>query len=192
MEAKLTKHIERFINLDSSSIRLLSNVLEKKTIKKNELLLRDGQICNHYFFVLKGGLRQFEIDENGKEIIIHFGFENWWITDMESFYLETCSNYRIEALEQTEIIQIKREDFNMLLTSSLGLQFYFHKILQESSVIWQKKILYLQKPAEQRYIIFNSIYRSIEQRISQQHIASYLGISRETLSRIKSQLTKTI
>lgn len=191
MEDILSKHIELYLSLDSSGLALLDTVIERRILKKNEFLLREGQICNQQFFVTKGGLRQFGIEQNGKETIIHFGFENWWITEMESYYSKVPSKYFIEALEDTEVLQLNRHDLNHLLISVPRLEYYFYKVLQESSVIWQNKIGCLQKPAEQRYLMFKAIYGHIEQRISQQHIASYLGISRETLSRIRAQLLKS-
>jgi|SRR5690606_15799025 len=192
MEDLLSKHIKKIIDLSSLELALFEAALECRTLKRNEFLLRSGQIYDHQYFVVKGGLRQFEVDQNGKETIVHFGFENWWMTDMASFYMEEPSKYLIEALEETELIQISRNDLNRLLNTIPKLQYYFHITLQESAVIWQNKILYLQKPAKQRYIMFRNIYGAIEQRISQQHVASYLGISRETLSRVKSQVLRGI
>ncbi|WP_353185980.1 Crp/Fnr family transcriptional regulator [Parapedobacter lycopersici] len=190
MNELLRDHIAQHISLDSAELQLVEAALEQRTLKKNDYLLSEGQVCNYEYFVIKGGLRQYEVDPNGREIIIHFGFENWWITDKQSLYSQRPSIYYIEALEETDVLRISREDLACLSVKIPRLERYFHQVLQQSSVMWQTKILYLQKPAEQRYLMFREMYGSIEQRISQQHVAAYLGITRETLSRIKGQLLK--
>lgn len=190
MDDLLRNHIAQYVSLDLKELQHLEATLETKILKKHDYLLREGQICNYEYFVIRGGLRQYEVDPNGREIIIHFGFENWWLTDRQSFYTQSPSIYFIEALEETEIVQISREKLEGLFISIPRLEHYFHKMLQEWSAIWQNKMLYLQKPAEQRYAMFREMYGTIEQHISQQYIASYLGITRETLSRIRGQLLK--
>jgi CRP-like cAMP-binding protein len=190
MNERLLDHIARHVTLDLSEQELLFNTLVLKKLNKNQYLLKEGAICKYDYFVIQGGVRQYEVDKNGKELIIHFGFEDWWISDKASFWNEIPSIYNIEALEDTSVLQVKKEHLEKLFSLSPKLEHYFHLVLQHTFAIWQNKILFLQKPAEERYRLFREMYGHIEQRISQQHIASYLGVTRETLSRLRSQLFK--
>jgi CRP-like cAMP-binding protein len=131
------------------------------------------------------------MDKKGREKIIHFGFENWWINDRYSWLTSTPSIYNIDALEDTEVLQIKKDTLEQLFVEIPLLERYFHIVLQHAFAYWQERILVLQKPAEERYAHFRKLYVHLEQRLSQQHIASYLGITRESLSRLRNRATGT-
>ncbi|WP_212004877.1 Crp/Fnr family transcriptional regulator [Chitinophaga sp. HK235] len=187
MYSLLLQHINRYVQLNEEELHAFCNALELKKLRRHHFLLQEGDICKRDYFVIKGGLRQYETDKEGKERIIHFGFENWWITDRHSLITQTPSIYNIEALEPTEVLQINKTTLETLYDRIPRLERYFHLVLQESFALWQQRILQLQKPAEEKYRAFQAEYGAIEQRLPQQYIASYLGITRETLSRIRSQ-----
>ncbi|MBS0029042.1 Crp/Fnr family transcriptional regulator [Chitinophaga sp. 22321] len=187
MHTLLLNHIARYVTLDDAAQQTFCDALELKRLRRYQYLLQEGAICRHDYFVIKGGVRQYETDAGGKERIIHFGFEDWWISDRYSLLTQTPSIYNIEALEATEVLQINKDALEALFLEIPLLERYFHKVLQQAFAIWQRRILLLQKSAEERYNAFLQDYGAIEQRLSQQHIAAYLGITRETLSRIRSQ-----
>lgn len=186
MYIRLLDHITRYISLNEAEQQLFMDALELKQLRKDEYLLREGDICKRDHFVIKGGTRQYEIAPDGKEHIIHFGFEDWWITDRYSLITQTPSVYNIQALEATELLQIDMPTLEALYLKAPRVEKYFHIVLQQAFAAWQGRIRILQKSAEEKYHAFLADYGHIEQRLSQQHIASYLGITRETLSRIRA------
>jgi CRP-like cAMP-binding protein len=190
MYTLLLNHVARYITLDEPAQQIFCSALEWRKLRKHQYLLQEGDVCKRDYFVIKGGVRQYEVDTAGKERIIHFGFEDWWITDRYSLLTQTPAVYNIEALETTEVLEINMEALEELYKKIPLLERYFHKVLQQSYAIGQRRILLLQKSAEERYHAFLQDYGAIEQRLSQQHIAAYLGITRETLSRIRSQAAK--
>lgn len=190
MYTLLLNHVARYVTLDEPAQQIFCSALERRKLRKHQYLLQEGDVCKRDYFVIKGGVRQYEVDTAGKERIIHFGFEDWWITDRYSLLTQTPAVYNIEALETTEVLEINMEALEELYRKIPLLERYFHKVLQQSYAIGQRRILLLQKSAEERYHAFLQDYGAIEQRLSQQHIAAYLGITRETLSRIRSQATK--
>lgn len=189
MYSLLLNHVSGYISLNEDEQQIFTAALELKKLQKHEYLLQEGDICRRDHFVINGGMRQYEITPDGREHIIHFGFENWWITDRYSLITQTPSIYNIQALEATEVLQIDMKAIEALYLKVPLLERYFHLVLQQAFASWQGRILLLQKSAEERYLAFLSHYGHIEQRLSQQHIASYLGITRETLSRIRAQFS---
>lgn len=183
----LLKHIAGHVSLEPGEQQLFCDALQRRQLRKHQYLLQEGDICKHDYFVIEGGLRQYETDEAGREKTIHFGFENWWIADRYSLLTGTPSIYNIQALEKTVVLAIRKDKLEDLCLQIPRLERYFHIVLQHAFAAWQGRILLLQKSAEEKYKVFMQQYGTIEQRLSQQHIASWLGITRETLSRIRSQ-----
>lgn len=190
MHELLVKHIAQYVLLDEQEQQQFFAALKLVKLRRHQYLLQEGTVCRHDHFVIKGGLRQYEVDNKEKEKVIHFGFENWWITDRYSWLTGTPSIYNIQALEETEVLQIGKETLEQLFLSIPRLERYFHIVLQHTFAYWQERILVLQKPAADRYAHFRKLYGYLEQRLSQQHIASYLGITRESLSRLRNQATQ--
>ncbi|UGU17226.1 Crp/Fnr family transcriptional regulator [Sinomicrobium kalidii] len=186
MFSLLSKHIDRYVIISDAEKQHFFDALVLKTLKRNQFLLEEGEVCRHENFVTSGGLRFYETDETGNDNIIYFGFEDWWLTDKYSFLTGKPSRYNIQALENTEILSVDREKLEKLFLQIPSLERYFHIVLQETFAFWQNRILLMQKTAEEKYREFHHTYGHMEQRLSQQHIASYLGITRETLNRIRT------
>lgn len=160
-----------------------------KEVEKGAFLLRPGEQCRHTFFVESGLLKQYSIDEKGKEHILQFAPENWFVADRESVYFQQPSQYFIQALENTTILlldegfilQLSREDrtFNELN----------NRLLHNHIRHLQKRIVQLLgASAEERYLDFIKIYPDIMLRVPQTQVASYLGITPESLSRVRKAL----
>lgn len=176
---------------DQSEInKLLSNCTIRK-YEKGDFVLRQGDYCKHTFFVESGLLRQYSIDEKGKEHIIQFAPENWFMSDRESVYFNQPSVYFIQALEDTTVFLISEEFILELSKTDDVFLAYNNKLLHNHIRHLQRRITQLQSAtAEERYLYFIEIYPDLMLRISQIYIASYLGITPESLSRVRKQLAQ--
>ncbi|GAA0548428.1 Crp/Fnr family transcriptional regulator [Chitinophaga japonensis] len=183
-------HIARHVTLDKQEQDAFCAALQHRKLRRRQYLLQEGDICRHDHFVIKGGLRQYEVDADGRENVMQFGFEDWWISDWYSMLTNTPTVYNIEALEDTEVLQIERIKLEQLFITMPKLERYMRIIMLNAFVALQRRVLFMQKPSAERYAEFLRRYAHVEQRVAQQHVASYLGITRETLSRLRSQMIK--
>lgn len=182
----LRQHIDKTVNLSDREFEVIASRFKLKAVRKGQYLLQEGDVCNHDCFVVQGSLRQYYIYDN-KERINQFAFENWWISDWHSMLNGSPSQFYIDALEISEVLQIDKESLNALFEEVPKFDKFFRIIFQKAFSAQQKRIACMQKSANERYEDFVSIYGHFEQRVSQVQIASYLGITRESLSRIKNQ-----
>lgn len=163
-------------------------LFQKKSIKKKEFLLREGEICKFEGFVTKGLFRVYHIDNNGFEQVLYFAIENWWITDMDSFTNEKPSNLYIEALEDSEVLLISKKDKEFAYNNISKIEKLFRVMTQKTHIALQRRIIdNLSKTADQRYIDFIEKYPQLFQRLTNLHIAAYLGIRHEFLSKIRKK-----
>lgn len=182
----LQQHIEKTIKLSEAEFEQIALRFKPKTIRRSQYLLQEGDVCNHDYFVVKGALRQYHIHDN-KELVNQFAFENWWISDWYSMLNGFPSSFYIDALENSEVLQISKESLGALFEEVPTFDKFYRIIFQRAFSAQQRRIACMQKSANERYEDFVSIYGHFEQRVSQAQIASYLGITRESLSRIKNQ-----
>ncbi|HVI47754.1 MAG TPA: Crp/Fnr family transcriptional regulator [Chitinophaga sp.] len=190
MYAAILSHINRYVTFTEEEKEIFCAALVHKKVRRRQYLLQEGEICQYDYFVISGCLRQYEVGDNARENVVQFAFENWWMSDWYSMLSNTPSVYNIDALEDTEVFVIEKRVLDKLFIDIPAMDNYFRNMLLQSYASLQRRILYLQKPAEERYAEFVKRYAWFEQRVAQQHIASYLGITRETLSRLKSQQQK--
>ena len=133
----------------------------------------------------------FYVDDDGQEHVIMLGIEDWWVSDIGSFINQTPSDFNIQCLEDTELIQFPFEKMENIYANIPKLERFFRKIVERGLAATQKRIIRnFSLTAKERYIIFRNSYPSIEQRIPQYMIASYLGITKEFFSKIENQLTQ--
>ncbi|WP_229239690.1 Crp/Fnr family transcriptional regulator [Echinicola soli] len=174
--------------------REISSIIEKcpvKKIKKGQYLLREKEICKHGFFVEKGLLRQFSVDKKGKEHIISFAPENWIVSDRESAYFNKPSVYFIQALEDSQVTMIDESFIQLLCKKIPEFTDFNTRLLHNHIRHLQKRInLLLSASAEDRYLQFVDTYPDILLRVPQTMVASYLGITPESLSRVRRELVK--
>ncbi|MFY7890316.1 MAG: Crp/Fnr family transcriptional regulator [Spirosomataceae bacterium] len=190
---KLVQHINARIEnkLTESDISLLSEVFHYKKLRKHQYLIQGGDICKIAAFVVKGALKKYSIDNTGKENILELYVENWWAGDKESFMIGTPTPYYIDAYEDTELLVITKDDFTNKLSK-------LHFISELNSVLTERKSFQLMKrlhssqtlTAEQKLEDLQNTYPEFFQRFPQHMIASYLGMTKETLSRIRSNALK--
>lgn len=171
--------------------RIVDESLERKSFKKGEILLRQGESCHHTFFVAKGLLRAYTIDENGKEHVLQFAPENWLISDRSSVLFDEVSEQFIDAVEDSEVILIETGFFEKLSEVSHGFQKFNMYALNNHIRHLHKRInLLISASAEVRYMDFIRLYPDILLRVPQWMIASYLGITPESLSRVRKELAR--
>jgi CRP-like cAMP-binding protein len=185
------KYLEEKINLSDEDFELIQSVSTIKKIRKRQYLLQEGNVWQLNAFVCKGFVRLYFIDDKGQEHIMNFAPENYWIGDRESLASELPSKYNIDALEDSEILLITKLNFEMLCKAIPAFNNFINGILQKSFVVSQERIhVNITYTAEEKYNKFIAKFPAIANRVPQHMIASYLGISPETLSRIRKQSAK--
>ena len=185
----LLDYISRYITLSSDEEAFLLSKIKKKIYLKNQYIIQQGDICKTLNFVVSGCTKTFYLGEEGGEHIMMFSVENWWVSDLGSFISQLPADYNVLCIENTELIQIQYKDLEELYAEIPKLNLFFRKILEQALVASQKRIIRnFSLSAKERYIIFKELYPEIYKRVPQYMIASYLGITKEFLSKIKKQL----
>ena len=166
-------------------------MLKIKKLRKKQYLLQEGEISRYEYFVNKGCLRTYSIDEKGQEHIVQFAIEDWWTGDMYSFLTQTPGLYTIDALEDSELFCLEKNALEELYTKIPKFEKFFRHLLQNAFIAGQRRIIEsMSLAADQRYCKFIEQYPLMEKRLPLKQIASYLGITPESLSRIRSQYIK--
>ncbi len=189
--SNIDNYLSTILNVPKEAVSRCSSHYNLKKVKKGEFLLREGEICNGTFFVDKGLLRMYSIDKNGKEHIIQFAPERWFISDRSSLHFNEKSKYFIDAVEDSEVLLLKPEFF-------AGLHENFPNTIENNDILLQKHIRNLQNrvnallsdTAEERYLDFIKMYPDLMLRVPQWMVASYLGITPESLSRVRKELAR--
>jgi CRP-like cAMP-binding protein len=170
---------------------LLMTHFKAKKLRKRQYFLQEGDVCKYIGFIVKGSARTFTVDEKGHEHILKLALENWWLADFESFYLLTPSRFNIEALEDMEVLQSTNAQIEEFLKPIPAFSAMSNAISQNNTIASQKRMqAAMNYTAEERYEELVSNYPQFLQRFPQNMIASYLGLSPETLSRLKKNSFK--
>lgn len=177
--------------LTNKQFELLSAAFQPKFLKKKQYFLQEGEVCNYYGFITKGAMRQYRVDEGGMERIVHLSIENWWVGDRESWVMLTPSLYNIDAWEDTELLLITKADTLKLVQEIPACNEMVRKMDEMHAIAAQKRAnASISLSAEERYIDLAYHYPQIVKRFPQHVIASYLGITKETLSRVLRRVIK--
>ncbi len=181
----LRKQIEEIVKLTDEEFDFVLAHFQKKLFKKHQIVLHEGDFALFDFFVVKGLMRVSRLDSDGKEHILQFGMENWWITDAEAFHHKTKSTLIVDCLEDTETLSLTLDNKEKLCNQLPKIQTFFLKKTTNGYIALQKRILcFLSSNANDRYHNLLTLYPGLIQRVSKSMIASYLGVTRETLSRL--------
>lgn len=190
-QAGFSTYLYTNTELDGDLINSIAENCKSAWYKKNEFLLRQGDICRQVFFVEQGVLRQYSIDEKGKEHILYFAPENWLVADRESIFFNEPGSYFIQALEDSKVTIIDQSFINDLAEHNPSFLTFNNRLLHNHIRHLQKRITQLlSATAEERYLDFTKIYPDILLRVPQAMVASYLGITPESLSRVRKDLAQ--
>ncbi len=187
----LLEHMSQTVSFTQEEIALLSSKLKTRKYPKGQYIGQEGDICKHYYYIVKGVVRTFYLDKKGNEHIITFSIENWWAGDLGSIIAQKPADFNVQCLEDTEVIQIATDDLQALFKSISKLERFFRMLIERAYVSTQKRIVRnYALSAKERYLLFCEEYPEIAMRVPQYMIASYLGITKEFLSTIRNQIAK--
>lgn len=187
----ILKNIAKHVSLTSFEEALFLSKTETKIFKAKTILMSAGGIAQHTYFVNSGILRSFNINDNIIEHVLHFACEGWWIVDMYSYISEKPGNLFIEVLEDAELVIISKENHQLLYQEIPKLERFFRILAENSLVSHQERLMdNLSLTAEERFEKFCKKYPEIINKVPQKHIASYIGVTPEFFSKMKSKLLK--
>ena len=182
--------LERNIHLTSEEIKILQSKFTRKHFRKHQYILQQGELSRFENFIVNGLTRTYEVDEKGQEHILQFGMEDWWIGDMYSFLSGKPSAFNIDCLEDTEVLRITKPNLELLYSEVPKMNQYFRLLLEKALIATNQRIIAsLRKTAAERYLEFLEKYPRIDQRVSNHQIASFLGITPQSLSRVRRDLS---
>jgi CRP-like cAMP-binding protein len=187
----INAHASHCASFSLQELEVFNTLLQVKHVPRKTLLLQEGDICNFEAYINKGCIRTYYIDENGFELTMQFAIEDWWVSDVTSFHDHKPSNMFIETLEDCELLTLNPGTKELLLQQVPKFERFFRILIQRNLAVVQNRLFQtIAWPAQERYLYFLQHYPAIPQRVAQHYIASYLGISPEFLSKIRTRLAK--
>jgi CRP-like cAMP-binding protein len=191
MFQNINAYVLKCVNLSARELEYFNSILQYKVIPKKTMLLQAGNICNFEAYVIKGCIREYYIDSNGAELTLQFAVEDWWVSDITSFEDQKVSSMYIEALEDCELLMLSRQSKEQLLADVPKLERMFRLMIQRHlSVVQNRLFKTVTHSGMEKYLEFIKRYPTIPQRVPQHYIASYLGISPEFLSKLRTRHLK--
>lgn len=188
---KLRKYIDRVTSavIPDEEFVFIENAFEVKRLRKRQFLLHQETVCRYMAFVTSGALRQYSIDNNGLEHIVNLAIEDWWISDRGSLISQTASRYNIDAVEDSVLLVTTLDKLNILKEQSYSFLRMAHILDQNHAVAAQKRIeASITMTAEEKYRYLMAANPEFIQRFPQNMLASYLGLTPETMSRVRKQV----
>jgi len=187
----ILQNVLRHIALNDEEISYFTSLLSRKEVVRKEFLLQAGNVAKHINFIHAGALKAYYMDVKSDENIIMLAVDDWWITDMYSFTSGNPAMQFISAIENTEIFQLQKNDFDQLLVKIPAFERFFRILMQNAYIREQLRVIQnLSMPAEERYLNFLKKYPQLVQRVTQKQIASYIGVSPEFLSAMRKRILK--
>ncbi len=186
----LKKHINQRVPLTDEEFNICTNFFVSKKLKKHQFLLNEGDVCRYVGFVNSGCLREYKIDNKGVEHILQFAIEDWWVSDLHSFLSGLPAAYNIDALQDSEVLLLEKSAREELLDNCPKMERFFRLLIEANHVAANQRISdSLGASAEERYLKFIKTYPRLFEQVPQSQIASYLGVTPQSLSRIRKELT---
>jgi len=189
LHTNILNHLTKVISLTESEQQEFTSILEDIRISKKNFLIEPGDLVNSEYYVVSGCLEAYYLDETGDKHIIQFAVEDWWISDFEAFFNKVPAKLYVETIEDSVLLAINREALEILYTRIPKFERFFRIKTTSAFVSLRSRILStLQKSGKERYLEFCESYPKIEQRVPNYHIANYLGLKPESLSRIRKEV----
>lgn len=184
----LFHYINQYTTISEEDFQAIKRYFIQEKLKKKQCLLLEGEICKHMAFIVKGAMRQYYVDEKGVEHVINLFVENWWAGDRESFVMATPSIYSVDAWEDCDVLLISRESALALRSRFPAFTELLLKLDERNAIATQRRLTYsISFSAEMRYKNFVDNHPYFVARFPQHIIASYLGITKDTLSRVRKK-----
>lgn len=193
MDKPLLRYIQKYATspLTDKEVRMIEESFRPKKFRRKQYFLQEGEVCKYLAFIVKGAMRQYSVDDKGMEHIVYLSIENWWAGDRESYTMLTPSRYFIDVWEDTEALLITRADSIRLMDAVPALKEASKKMDEKNAFALLNRInTNISLSAEQRYADLGKRYPEFLQRFPQHIIASYLGITKDTLSRVRKHALK--
>jgi CRP-like cAMP-binding protein len=185
----LLQKIKEHVVITDEEFDFCKTLFIPKKLRKRQYLLQEGDVNKYTSFVEKGMLRTYSVDEKGNEPILQFSFEGWWVADLYSFLTNEPSKYNIEAMEDCELLLITKPSWDIMLDKVPALERYFRILIQNSLIATQQRLMgSITETAQEKYTKLINNFPGCLHRVPHHMIASYLGITPETLSRIRGQM----
>ncbi len=191
IDTSILTDVFRHISFTKEESHLIAGKFERINLKKGDTLLHANEVVYNQYYVCGGCLRTYFIDDSGKEHTLQFAIKDWWISDYTAFFNTTKALMTIECIQDANVYKVSRTSMESLYDEIPSLETFFRKKMEKAFTAFQKRILFsLSLSAKERYTSFISTYPNIEQSVKNYHIASYLGITTESLSRIRKEITQ--
>lgn len=188
--ATLINQVTRFIHLHAEEVSLFTSYLEPMSVPRRTTLVKEGEVCRHSVFVVKGALKSYTHDKTGTEHVISFAVNGWWIADMQSLITQTPGRLQIESLADSRLLLLSKQHQEELYGKAPAFERFFRIITENALVASQQRIINnLTLTAEERYVHFMEKYPFILECAPLHNIASYLGMTPEFLSKIRRRLS---
>jgi CRP-like cAMP-binding protein len=185
MNNKLREHIEKVVPISDEEFSFISSHFSAKKYKKHQFLIQEGDKVKFCFFVVEGLLKLVHHDNNGKEHIVSFAMEDWWESDYNAYFSNGSATLSLECLEDTEVLCLSLEDYKIMCEGLQKMERFFLHKANNGFLASQRRIMSaMTSSAKERYEQLIKQYPSLLQRVPKKLLAAYLGVSRETLSRI--------
>jgi CRP-like cAMP-binding protein len=191
MFENINRFITKSVDLSPEELMLFNSLLQYQSVPKKTIMLHEGEVCNFELYINKGCIRTYYLDENGFEVTLQFAIEDWWVSDIASFNDHTPSKMFIETLENCEILMLSPQTKEQLLAAVPKLERVFRLMVQRNLAVLQNRLFKtIATSAQEKYLDFIERYPTIPQRVAQHYIASYLGVSPEFLSKVRTKMAR--
>ncbi|MBE9460563.1 Crp/Fnr family transcriptional regulator [Dyadobacter subterraneus] len=185
MHEKLRQHIEKVVPLTDDEFAFVSGHFTNKKFKKHQFLIQEGDAVKYHYFVISGLLKLVYTDNAGKQHIVSFAMEDWWESDFYAYYTQTEATMSLECIEDTEVLCLLLEDYKKLCDGLQKMERFFLQKANFGFLAAQRRIISsLTSNSKERYEQLSKQYPTLIQRVPKSLLAAYLGVSRETLSRL--------
>lgn len=190
LDNTISKEIFNELSFSNEEIEIINAVFFRETFKKGTQLLKAGDNVDRQYYIIDGCLRSYHVDSQGREYTVQFGIKDWWMSDYTAFFSNSKAIMNIEVLQDATVYRILDEEKEYLYNQIPKIESFFRKKLERAFAAFQRRILSeLSLTAKQRYLNFIKSFPNIEKSVKNYHIASYLGITTESLSRIRKELS---
>jgi len=187
----IINYVSKFVTLTAEEANVFRSKFKTIKVKKRQIIIQPGFVSNYRYYVVKGALRAYVIDEEGQENTVQLAIDDWWISDYNSYIFQQPASMFVMAVEDCELLQLHFEDEQILKSTSHTFETFFRMIAERSGAFMQRRfIASLTMSAEERYNSFMEKYPLMATRFPQYVIASYNGMSTEFLSKIRNNKLK--